>query len=251
MQENMEIYDGNTGNVYSSSGEIREEREQNREYVAVDGGLFAAKAYGFMAAGLAVSFVVALLTSLFFPTAMFELEFYILVIVGELIVAVVMGFAFRKLSAIGTGVLFFIYSVLTGFTLSLFMTVFGLKTFYLAFGMTGSTFLVLSIIGFVTKKDVARVLPTLSLMLAALILSSVIAFLIGGIFEMIVCGVGVLIIGAVTVYDIKKIRHFSGLVMTEDDYNKYVIYSAMQLYLDYINILLYLIRLLALASRKK
>ena len=251
MQENMEIYDGNTGNVYTGSEGVREQTAQPQERISVDGSLFAAKTYGFMAGGLAVSFAVALLTALFFPTAMFEFEFYMAVIIGELAVAMIFSFAFRKLSPVATGVLFFVYSILTGFTLSLFLTVFGFKTFHLAFGVTGGMFLVLTIIGFITKKDVARVWPTLSVMLIALTITSVIAFFVGGVAEMIVCGLGVLIFGAVTVYDTKKIRHFAGLAMTENDYNKYVIYSAMQLYLDYINILLYLLRLLGFLNKRK
>ncbi len=251
MQENMDIYDGNTGNVYLGKEERSRQNTDTSERITIDGGLFAAKTYGFMAGGLAVSFIVALLTSMFFPTAMFEFEFYLAIIIGELVVAMVFGLAFRKLSPVATGVLFFVYSVLTGFTLSLFMTVYGFTTFYLAFGITGSMFLVLTIVGFVTKKDVSRVGPTLSVMLIALIITSIIAFIVGGVFEMIVCAIGVLIFGAVTVYDTKKIRQFANLAVSENEYNKYVIYSAMQVYLDYINILLYLVRLLGMLSRRK
>ncbi len=251
MQENMDIYDGNTGNVYSGTRVEATSSKRRENRVVVEGSTFAAKTYGFMAGGLMVSFAVAILTSLFFPTAMFDFQFYMMVIIGELVVAMVFSFAFRRLSPVAAGMLFFTYAVLTGFTLSLFMMCFGFKTFYLAFGITGSMFLALTIVGFVTKKDVSRFGPTISVMLIALMLTSVIAFLVGGVFEMLVCAAGVLVFGAVTVYDTKKVRMFSGLAIAENEHNKYVIYAAMQLYLDYINILLYMIRLLGVINNRR
>lgn len=246
MQEKMDIYDGNTAGVNFTEGKTTKSAQR----VAVDGATFVAKTYGFMTGGLAVSFIVALITSLFFPTAMFKAEFYFTVLIGELAVALIFSFGFRRLSPFATGALFFLYSVFTGFSLSVFMMFYGFKTFYLAFGVTGTMFLALTVIGFVTKKDVSRMGATISAMLIGLLISSVIAFIIGGELEMIVCGLGVLIFGAVTVYDTKKIRHFASLAIAEDMQNKYVIYSAMQLYLDYINILLYLIRLLGAINRR-
>ena len=251
MRDNMDIYDGNTGNVYSGTRVETTRKEQRSERVIVEGGMFAAKTYGLMSGGLIVSFVVAILTSMFFPAALFSFEFYMTVIVGELVVAMVFSFAFRKLSPFAAGALFFTYSILTGFTLAVFMLSFGFKTFYLAFGITGSMFLALTIVGFVTKKDVSRLGPTISVMLIALLLASVLAFIIGGVFEMLVCAAGVLVFGLVTVYDTKKVRMFASLAMAENDSNKYAVYSAMQLYLDYINILLYMIRLLGIVDNRR
>jgi FtsH-binding integral membrane protein len=88
-------------------------------------------------------------------------------------------------------------------------------------------------------------------MLIALAITSVLAFIIGGVLEMIVCAVGVILFGAVTVYDTKKVRQFASHAMSASDESKYAIYSAMQLYLDYINILLYLIRILGFFNRRR
>ena len=252
MKDNIDVFDGNTGGVYTESGKKRVTYEENSgERVAVKTGLFAAKSYAFMAGGLMVSFVVAILTSFFFPTAIFSPEVYWVVLIGEIVVALVFGLAFRKLSPVAAGVLFFTYAILTGFTLSVFMMAYGFKTFYLAFGSTSLMFLVLSVIGFVTKKDVGRFGPAIACMLIALMISTIIAYFVGGVFEMLVCGAGVLVFGAITVYDIKKLRTYEGMVTSSENYNKFVIYSAMQLFLDYINILLYMIRFLAILNRKK
>ena len=252
MQDDMEIYDGNTSQIYTERTQVQREKVVcESSTVTIQTGLFAAKTFAFMAGGLAVSFVVAFLTSLFFPTAMFEFEMYIGVLIAEIAVAVIFGFCFQKLSAPATIGLFFVYAVLTGFTLSLFLTAFGFSTFYLAFASTGCIFLVLSIVGFVTKKDVGRVGPMLGVTLIMLCLTSVIAYVIGGVFEMIVCGIGVLIFSAITVYDIKKMRNFEGMITSEQDYTKYAVYSAMQLFLDFINILIYIIRILAVSNRRK
>jgi FtsH-binding integral membrane protein len=59
------------------------------------------------------------------------------------------------------------------------------------------------------------------------------------------------VFGLVTVYDTKKVRMFASLAMAENDSNKYAVYSAMQLYLDYINILLYMIRLLGIVGDRR
>lgn len=251
MQENMDIYDGNTGYVYADEKERREHKQQKAERVERDGASFAVKTYGFMTGGLITSFAVALVTSLFFPATMFDYEFYLAVMIGELVVAMIFAFTFAKLSPVATGVLFFVYAILTGFSLSLFTVGFGFKTFYLAFGITGAMFLALTIVGLVTKKDTSRIGPTLSVMLIALAITSVLAFIIGGVLEMIVCAVGVILFGAVTVYDTKKVRQFASYAMTTSDESKYAIYSAMQLYLDYINILLYLLRLLGFFNKRR
>ena len=72
MQENMDIYDGNTGYVYADEKERREHKQQKAERVERDGASFAVKTYGFMTGGLITSFAVALVTSLFFPATMLD-----------------------------------------------------------------------------------------------------------------------------------------------------------------------------------
>ena len=174
-------------------------------------------------------------------------SFGILLIV-ELVAVLLFSLLFRKLPPIAVGILYFIYSMINGITLSTFFVVFELSSIVYLFVISAIIFAVLAFIGYRTQKDLSSWGPYITVFLIAGIVLSFINlfFLKSSTLDLAIDWLILILFFGVTVYDIRKIKDFQA---QQDFYpDKIHIYCAMQLYLDFINIFL---RILSIFGKRR
>ena len=142
--------------------------------------------------------------------------------------------------------LFIAYSVVTGVTLSSIFLLFTTDSIASVFFITAGTFAALSIYGFVTKKDLSTWRSYLIMGLIGLIIASIVNwFLAREMMYWIISYVGVAIFIGLTAYDTQKIKQLAYACHMEDEEtrNKVALMGAITLYLDFINLFLYILRI--------
>ncbi|MFC0184635.1 Bax inhibitor-1/YccA family protein [Pseudarcicella hirudinis] len=152
----------------------------------------------------------------------------------------------QTMSATTATLWFFLYSVLNGATLSVIFFAFTAASISAVFFITAGTFMVMAAYGYYTEKDLTSWGNLLFMALIGLIISGIVnMFLKSDMFGMIISSIGVLVFVGLTAYDTQKIKemHAEGINGTEDG-KKYAILGALRLYLDFINLFLYMLRLL-------
>lgn len=213
---------------------------------------YVAKTFGWMFAGLMVTFLISLIG---YSTGLIMYAFYVpytFLILGIVEVAVVIFLSARiqKLSVGSARALFFLYAILNGVVFSAYFLMYNIADLILVFGATSLFFGIMALVGHFTNADFSRVRPFLTGGLVFLLIFWVLAMFINlGAFETIVCYIGIFIFLAFTAYDTQKIKtyhqHYS---QNPEMAAKASIFSALQLYLDFVNLFLYLIRLLGRRS---
>ena len=142
---------------------------------------------------------------------------------------------------------FFAYSVLTGLSLSVIFLVYTASVIYQAFLSCALMFGVTSIFAATTKKNIASWGHYLTMALFGLIIASIInMFFRSNGMTMMISLLGIIIFVGLTAWDTQKIVQMNrryGDVMSVDEYTKLGILGALELYLDFINIFLYLLRI--------
>ena len=230
----MDIYDANATGVSSV-------QEANK----VNPVGFVVRTYFTMAIGLFLSFISSIIASTFFPHLFYTVEVALGLLVAEIAVVLIFTFAFKKASRGTVVVLFLLYSLFTGLSLSSIFIYYDVKTLYLTFMVTALAFGSMAVYGLITKKDITRFSSFISMGFIALIIASILGFFIGGWFDAFVCGIAVMFFMGVTAYDSAMIKKYFSFASSENELNKLSIYCAMQLYLDFINIFLRLLRIIA------
>lgn len=205
---------------------------------------YTAKTFGWMFLGLATTFIVSL--AVYMSGAIYLLYNGIVPIVlaiAEVGVVIYLSARINRLSIGSARILFFAYAILNAVTFSSIFAVYNVGTLVFVFGMTALYFGVMAIYGYVTKSDLSRIRPVLLFGLVALLILALLSMFIPGL-QTGMCLIGVVIFVAFTAYDTQKIRQnymmFSG---SPELLQKASIISALQLYLDFINLFLYLLRL--------
>ncbi|MCB0728163.1 MAG: Bax inhibitor-1/YccA family protein, partial [Ignavibacteriae bacterium] len=155
-------------------------------------------------------------------------------------------FAINKMpSGVAIGA-FFLYAALTGVTFSVLFLVYTggsiASTFFICAGM----FAAVSAYGYFTKRDLAKMGTYLFMALIGLIIASVVnIFLKSGTMSLIISYVGVLIFTGLTAYDTQKIKKMSQTSDIDSEQGKKgAVMGALALYLDFINMFLFLLRIL-------
>jgi FtsH-binding integral membrane protein len=210
---------------------------------------FILKVYGWMMAGLLVTGAASLFT-LQIP-ALLELLFsgrwplYILLF-GQLGLVIWLSARIEKMSAATATTAFLGYSALTGVTLSVFFLLFTAESLASTFFVTAGTFGVMSVYGYVTKRDLTGFGSFLMMGLIGLILASVVnMFLANSTVYWITTYIGIFIFVGLTAYDSQKIKEMS-MVSAEgaEVEQKAAILGSLRLYLDFINLFLLLLRVM-------
>ena len=112
------------------------------------------------------------------------------------------------------------------------------------FFVTAGTFGAMAIYGSVTKKDLTKVGNLCIMAVIGLIIATLVNLVIKStMMEMIVSGVGVLVFVGLTAYDAQKIKGAFYGVAESEEANKFAVIGALNLYLDFVNLFLYLLRL--------
>ena len=150
-----------------------------------------------------------------------------------------------KMSMTGATILFIIYSALMGVTMSSIFMIYTTASIASVFFITAGTFLVMSLIGYFTRIDLTRIGSILFMALIGLIIASVVnLFLNNEVLYWVISYVGVLIFVGLTAYDTQKIKQMVAEYGSVDEMgHKLALFGALSLYLDFINLFLYLLRI--------
>lgn len=167
-----------------------------------------------------------------------------IVAIAELIAVIVFGLLFRKMSPTVAGIVYFIYAFLNGVTLSTVFAIYELNSIVLIFIATAAVFGVLAFIGYKTNKDLTNWRTILyTILIIGIIASLVNLFMNNPMLDLGLTWLILFIFFGITIYDMNKLKMLSQ--DPELNPEKLYIYGALELYLDFINIFLRLLRLFA------
>ncbi|MBM6863983.1 Bax inhibitor-1/YccA family protein [Bacteroides caecigallinarum] len=169
------------------------------------------------------------------------------VLIAEVVLVMYMSARINKISFTTATLLFIAYSILNGVTLSILFLVYTASSIATTFFVTAGTFGAMALFGYVTKKDLTRIGSLCIMGVIGLIIASVVnMFLHNTMMDMIISYVGVLLFVGLTAYDAQKIKHLlSGDdIEVNESTQKIALLGALTLYLDFINLFIYLLRIL-------
>lgn len=168
-------------------------------------------------------------------------------IIAEFILVVVISGMINKLSFAVAGILFVVYSIVNGLTLSVILLAYTAESVATAFFITAGTFTAMALIGHFTKKDLTSLGQILMMALIGLIIATIVNLFIGSSqFQYILSYVGVLVFVGLTAYDAQKIKNMIAIHGTDlsESSQKIALLGALDLYLDFINLLIYILRIM-------
>jgi FtsH-binding integral membrane protein len=157
-----------------------------------------------------------------------------------------MSFRFQQLSAVSLTLLFVVYSVLVGLSLSFIFLVYTIGSVATTFVVTSLTFGVMAVAGYTTKTDLTKFGSILMMGLVGIIIASVVNFFLkSDSMQYVISFIGVLVFTGLTAYDVQKLKKIGNeMTAGEESTRKYTIMGALSLYLDFINLFLFLLRFL-------
>ena len=175
------------------------------------------------------------------------IEFWPILLIVEVVVVIIFSLLLRKLPPGVVGVLFFVYAILNGITLSTIFYVFELSSIVFIFFAAAAIFGICALYGKITNKDLSKIGTILLVTLLIGVIISIINLFIGNsMINIIIDWLILIAFFGITAWDMQKVRQFAESGQMSDD--KVTIYCAMQLYLDFINIFLRLLQIFG--SRK-
>lgn len=165
--------------------------------------------------------------------------------IAELVLVMVLSAAIHKMSFMTATLMFIVYSVLNGVVLSSIFIVFTASSIASTFFICAAMFISLAIYGSVTKKDLSGIGRFLFMALIGLIIASLVnVFMASTGLYWIITFAGVLIFAGLTAWDAQKIQQMLAMCDDVDESTqKVALLGALSLYLDFINMFLYLLRL--------
>ena len=175
-----------------------------------------------------------------------EATFWIIMI-AELALVFILAGRLHKLSMGTATILFILYSVLNGITMSLIFIIYTESSIAATFFVTAGTFGAVSLYGFATKKDLSSWGSILIMGVLGIVIASVVNIFMGSeTLYWIISYAGVLIFVGLTAYDTQKIKEvlLNPNVEVDDNLNKIALFGALQLYLDFINLFMHLLRIM-------
>lgn len=168
-------------------------------------------------------------------------------LIAELAVVFYLSARINSISFTKATVMFIIYSILNGATLASIFLVYTMSSIASTFFVAAGTFGVMALYGYVTKSDLTRIGNICLMALIGLIIATLVSmFWHNSMLQMIITYAGVILFVGLTAYDSQKIKRLltaDGIEVTEET-QKIALLGALTLYLDFINLFLYLLRLL-------
>ena len=168
-------------------------------------------------------------------------------LIAEVVLVIFLSARINKMSFATAGLMFAAYAILNGATMSIIMLAYTAESIAQAFFVTAGTFGAMSLVGFFVKKDLSAMGRTLMMALIGLIIATLVnIFWQNSMMASILNYAGVIIFVALTAYDTQKIKvmlqqaQYAGI---SDQTNKLALMGSLTLYLDFINLFLYILRL--------
>ena len=209
---------------------------------------FITKVFGWMSVALAITGAMAMYTATSESLLSFvfgsKITFFGLIIL-ELVLVGFLSARIRRMNASTATAIFVGYSLLNGLTLSSIFLVYTSSSIATTFFITAGTFAVFALVGYTTKTDLTRLGSVLFMAVIGIIIASVVNMFLGSSqLDYIISFVGVLVFTGLVAYDTQKIKEMNiiGNEGTDED-RKEAIMGALTLYLDFINLFIFLLRL--------
>jgi len=205
--------------------------------------------YLWMTAGLMVTGAVA--TTLFNSGLVESLgSLMIVLFVVQIGVVFYLSARINKMAPTTATILFLVYSALTGVTLTPIFYAYSLGSIGTTFFVTAGTFASMALYGATTKRDLTGMGSMLFMALIGLVIASVVNMFLGNsLFSLLISAVGVLIFVGMTAYDVQALTRMANNVTSEEDTQRFAVIGALKLYLDFINLFIYLLRFLGTGRR--
>ena len=209
---------------------------------------YMARTFGWMFVGLMVTFLLAagLYASGLVVYLLLNPYIPMVLLIAEVAVVLIMSAGILKRPVGVTRMLFAVYAMLNGVVFSVYFVIYNVMDLIIIFGLTALFFGAFSLYGRFTRTDLSRLRPLLIGGLIFLLVADLLTmFLNLTAMERVICMVGIVVFLCFTAYDTQKIRaNYEYFCGDEAMLQKASVYSALQLYLDFINLFLYLLRFL-------
>lgn len=207
------------------------------------------KVYMWMAVSLMVTAGVAVYAANSRDTIMWVMEHPILLCIGTIGIILVMSFCRNMLTSGALAVLLLLFSAVEGMLFGPLLIAYTSQSIGLAFGCAAGMFGAMALYGAFTKRNLSTMGRTLFMLLIGLIIAGIANMFWGNsTFDLITSAIGVIVFALFTAYDTQRLLQ-EGLFCTDEDMRrKGAILGALTLYLDFINLFLYLLRFLGRSS---
>ena len=160
--------------------------------------------------------------------------------VAEVAIALYLSLRIQKMSPTAARICYLLYTFLTGLTFSTIFIAYKLTSIIMVFGVTSALFLAFALIGAKTNVDLTKFRTYFFMALIGMIICTIInLFLRNPMFDILICCASIVIFLGYIAYDIQRIKSMEGVM--DDD--KVAVFMAFQLFLDFINVFMDLLRL--------
>ena len=240
-------YNYNNNNYQQNSYQQYEQTNGLAEY--------SKRVFSWMFLGLGITFIVGFVLLMNSERVIWflveNIGLYYIAALVEVVIVFILGFFVKKLSPTACKVIFLLYSLVNGFTIAPALIVYGVQSAFYAFAATALIFGGISVYGMVTKRDLTKLGPILFIGLIGLLIYSIFAMIFRmPMSDLITSIVGIVLFIGFTAYDTQKIKkYYSFYSGDEATIQKTAIIAALDLYLDFINLFLYILRLFARNNR--
>lgn len=211
---------------------------------------FINRVYGWMCGGLALTALIAMWTAstpAVMNTILTNRVLFFGLIILELVAVGFLAVRLNKMSAMTATGVYLAYAALNGLTMSVIFYHFTAESLATTFFATAGTFGVMSLYGYVTKRDLTSIGNLCFMFLIGVVIASVVnMFWANSMLYWITTYIGIAVFVGLTAYDTQKIKEMSLAVSGiehSDSAKKYAISGALTLYLDFINLFLLLLRI--------
>lgn len=167
-------------------------------------------------------------------------------LIAEIGLVMYLSARIQRISFTTATLLFIAYSIVNGLTLSILFMVYTMSSIATTFFITAGTFGAMALFGYITKKDLTRIGSLCGMAVIGLIISMIVnMFLHNSMMDMVISGIGVLVFVGLTAYDSQKIKQMltGNDIEINETTQKIALMGALTLYLDFINLFIYLLRL--------
>ncbi len=224
---------------------------QSKEQLGIKSyqALYMTKVYNWMGLALLITGIVSYFTAttpgLIQTIVGSKIIFYGLII-AELLLVIYLSRAINKMSQSTAITAFLIYSVLNGLTMSVIFLIYTSSSISTTFLVTAGTFGAMSLYGYTTKRDLTSIGNLAFMALIGIIIASVVNFFLKSeMMYWIITYLGVAIFVGLTAYDTQKLKQIGSQGFSDQEsMEKLSIMGALTLYLDFINMFLFLLRIL-------
>lgn len=168
------------------------------------------------------------------------------VILAPIGLVMAMGLGFQRFSYTTLVLIFAAYAILMGMSLGFIFLIYTSASVFKTFFVTAGVFGLMAFLGYTTKTDLTKFGSFLMMALFGIIIASLVNYFTkSAAMEYIISIIGVLVFTGLTAYDVQKLKRIgAGLQYQDQPANKLVIMGALNLYLDFINLFLFLLRFL-------